>query len=203
MIWQFLLSVIILRKELGKLTIEKIKERIWLNHPIHSKSKQIFKKAYLLTIPIIIYAALVEQFGFFSFLENGFIRLLPFLEGPEYIKIQSLMAPEFVGSWYLVVITTISSIFNYLLGEALFFRGILLPKMNGAFGKWDWVVNGLLFSTYYLHKIVEIPIYIIGSFFISFLNKKYKSFYPALIIHGVEAIPLFIIIIFFVGGIIS
>lgn len=48
---------------------------------------------------------------------------------PIYTNIESLMAPEFRGAWYLLGIAVISSIFNYLLGEELFFRGVLLPKI--------------------------------------------------------------------------
>jgi hypothetical protein len=35
---------------------------------------------------------------------------------------------------------------NYLWGEEYLFRSVLLPKMNGVFGKWDWVANGVLFE---------------------------------------------------------
>ncbi|MBN1306015.1 MAG: hypothetical protein JXA13_16380 [Anaerolineales bacterium] len=33
---------------------------------------------------------------------------------------------------------------NTVLGEELLFRGLLLPRMQGVFGKWDWLANGLL-----------------------------------------------------------
>jgi membrane protease YdiL (CAAX protease family) len=36
-------------------------------------------------------------------------------------------------------------LFNTVLGEELLFRG-LLPRIQGAFGLWDWVANGLLFA---------------------------------------------------------
>lgn len=202
MMWQFVLSVIILRKELGKLTFLKLKERLWLNHPIDPESGKVIKRVYWWVIPIILYAALIEQTGFFSFIEEKLILLIPAIESPSFIEIQALMMPEFRGAWYLVGIALVSSVFNYLLGEELFFRGVLLPKMNGAFGKWDWAVNGLLFAGYHIHKIAEIPLFMVGSIFYSFLNKKYRSFYPGLLIHGVEAIPLFLFIILFVSGII-
>ncbi|MNO43794.1 hypothetical protein D3C76_340230 [compost metagenome] len=55
MIWQFVLSVIILRKELGRLTWEKLRKRLWLNHPVHPKTFKVYRLAYSFTIPIIIY----------------------------------------------------------------------------------------------------------------------------------------------------
>ena len=44
-----------------------------------------------------------------------------------------------------------------ILGEELLFRGYLLPRMNGAFGRGDWVVNGLLFTVYHLHVPWAMP----------------------------------------------
>jgi membrane protease YdiL (CAAX protease family) len=38
------------------------------------------------------------------------------------------------------------------LGEELLFRGLLLPRMAGAFARADWVANGLLFGVYHLHQ---------------------------------------------------
>jgi membrane protease YdiL (CAAX protease family) len=42
-------------------------------------------------------------------------------------------------------------VFNTVLGEELLFRGFLLPRMNGAFGRGDWLANGVLFAAYHLH----------------------------------------------------
>lgn len=190
MIWQFVLSLILLKKELGDLSWEKLKIRLWLNHPIHPRTFKVYKIAYALTFPIIMYAFLFESSGLFTFMEEGINRLFPALAPEDYTKIENLATPEFVGAWYLLVIALISCLFNYLFGEELFFRGVLLPKMKGAFGKWDWVMNGVLFSTYHLHKISEVPLFLIGSLFYGFLNAQYRSFWPAVIIHGVEAIPL-------------
>jgi membrane protease YdiL (CAAX protease family) len=35
--------------------------------------------------------------------------------------------------------------------EELPFCGYLLPGMSGAFGRGDWLVNGVLFAAYHLH----------------------------------------------------
>ena len=51
--------------------------------------------------------------------------------------------------WYGLIL--VMFLFNTVLGEELLFRGYLLPRMNGAFGRGDWVANGLLFAGYHLH----------------------------------------------------
>lgn len=176
MIWQFVLSVIVLRRELGKLTWQKLRTRLWLNHPVHPKTFKVYRLAYSFTIPIIIYAFFFESSGMFSFIEETMNRLFPALAPEDYTLIENLGTPEFAGSWYLLGIALVSCLFNYLLGEELFFRGVLLPKMNGAFGKWDWAMNGVLFATYHLHKISEIPLIIVGSLFYGFLMLNTAAF---------------------------
>ncbi|MBH5316215.1 CPBP family intramembrane metalloprotease [Paenibacillus sp. GSMTC-2017] len=190
MIWQFVLSIIILKCELGHFTWKKLKQRLWLNHPIHPKTFKIYKLAYAFTIPIILYAFFIESSGLFTFIAEAINRLFPFIAPHDYTQIQNLATPEFEGAWYLLGIALVSCLFNYLLGEELFFRGVLLPKMKGAFGKWDWAANGILFAAYHLHKISEIPLFIVGSLFYGYLNVKYRSFWPTVVIHGVEAISL-------------
>ncbi len=192
MIWQFALSVMILKKELGSWSWEQVKRRLWIKHPTHPTTFKVYKLAYAFTIPIILYAFFFESSGLFAFVEEGINRLFPMLAPPDYTRIENLATPEFVGAWYLLGIALLSCLFNYLLGEELFFRGILLPRMKGAFGRWDWAMNGVLFATYHLHKISEVPLFLIGSLFYGYLNAKYRSFWPAILIHGVEAIPLLI-----------
>lgn len=203
MIWQFVLSIIILKIELGKLTWGKLKERLWLNHPIDPKSGRINKKLYWMVIPVLLYGALIESTGLFNFLSAGFLKMFPFFQPPNYVMIETLATPAFHGAWYIVGIALISSLFNYLLGEELFFRGILLPKMNGVFGRWDWAMNGILFATYHVHKIEDVPVFLVGSIFIAYLNKKYRSIYPALIIHGIEFIPLIVMVMLVVLGVVG
>jgi len=201
MMWQFVLSLIVLKLELGKLTKGKLKERLWLNQPISPKTGKFSKKLYWFVIPVILYTFFIESSGLFDFLSEGFLKLFPMLKPPSFVLIQNLATPEFVGAWYIMGIVLISSLFNYLLGEELFFRGVLLPKMNGVFGRWDWAVNGILFATYHVHKIEEVPVFIIGSIFMSYLNKKFRSFYPGLIVHGIEFIPLFVMVLLVVLGV--
>lgn len=200
MMWQFVLSLILLKAELKTLSWQKLKARLWLNHPINPKTQQQNLHAYWLVIPIILYTFFVEQTTLLNFVEEWFIRLFPAFKPPAYILIQNLAVPEFRGAWYVIGIMLVSSLFNYLLGEELFFRGILLPKMEGVFGRWAWAANAVLFASYHIHKIEIVPVFIIGSLFIAYLNQRYRSFYPALIIHGIEFIPLCIAVASFVAG---
>jgi len=43
------------------------------------------------------------------------------------------------------------------IGEELYYRGTLMPKMRGVFGKWTWVANGILFALKHAYKIWLLP----------------------------------------------
>lgn len=88
----------------------------------------------------------------------------------------------------------VTIVFNYLLGEELIFRGILLPKMNGVFGRWDFLANGVLFATYHLHLVWGIPSQIFTDWSYAWAMKRYRSYWVSVLIHGVDA--LFLIVLF-------
>lgn len=50
------------------------------------------------------------------------------------------------GNWGLFAVIVVMFVFNTVLGEELLFRGLLLPRMRGAFGRGDWIANGVLFG---------------------------------------------------------
>lgn len=200
LIWQCVVSMAVLKIELGKLSLANLKDRLWLNHPLDPKTQKASKKKYFWVIPIILFSFLVEESGMLDFIGTWWLATFPDFEPPTYILLNALATPEFEGAWYLLALVIVTGIFNYILGEELFFRGILLPKMNGVFGKFDWVMNGVLFGLYHVHKIENIPAIMIGSIFYAYLNKKYRSFYPSVIIHGIEFFPLFFIVLMVVLG---
>ena len=61
------------------------------------------------------------------------------------------------GSWGWFALLAAMLVFNTVLGEELLFRGFLLPRMNGVFGRRDWLANGVLFAVYHLHEPWVIP----------------------------------------------
>jgi membrane protease YdiL (CAAX protease family) len=63
----------------------------------------------------------------------------------------------FRGAWGWFAVVVVLQIFNSALGEELLFRGLLLPRMRGVFGRGDFVANGLLFAFYHLRTPWSIP----------------------------------------------
>lgn len=75
-------------------------------------------------------------------------------------------------------------VFN-ILGEELYYRGLLLPKMRGVFGQWDWVANGLLFTFKHLYQRWLFPSIVAGGLGFAFVAGPMGSLPLAMLFHWV------------------
>lgn len=188
MIWQFILSMILLYQEGALRSWAVFKDRVWLNAPRSPKTGRANYWLLLWLIPMFgLYMALeVSPVGAFI----GELILIPFpwIADLPPLDLSELAVPELEGAWWLVGVAVISCLFNYLLGEELLFRGVLLPKMNGVFGRWDWVANSVLFACYHLHRPTQFLGFILGTMAWVWPAKQYRSNWFPLILHGHEGI---------------
>jgi membrane protease YdiL (CAAX protease family) len=89
-----------------------------------------------------------------------------------------------VGGWWFLALFLVYAIFNTILGEEFLFRGVLLPKMEGVFGKWSWLANAVLFGFYHLHQPWGILSTIIGSaLFLTLPAWRFRSTWMSIIVH--------------------
>ena len=79
-------------------------------------------------------------------------------------------------------------IFNTVIGEELLFRGFLLPRMNRAFGRWDWLANGLLFTTYHIHEWWVMPYVLFDTLIIAYPSKRYRSALIGIAVHSAQTV---------------
>ncbi len=193
MIWQFAVSLFILRQELGCLRWESIKQRIWLNLPRDPKTGQENAKFFWWLIPCLLFAFVTGTF-LSDALDAPLKWLFPFLKAPAYMDITQLIDPRYKGQWWIFGMSLVSFAFNYFLGEELLFRGVLLPKMKGVFGSWDWVANAVLFGLYHLHKPWNIPSIIISSLATVWPARRFRSIWMAIIVHGAEGFFIFLVL---------
>jgi hypothetical protein len=191
MIWQGVLAYILLRREVKPFTWQGVKDRLWLYTPSNPRTGVRSKWLFLWTIPFIA----LSQAGFekLGWLNDLWVKVFPFLVQHPYSDIHNLAGPA-VGQWWLLGLFAVELTFNYLLGEELIFRGILLPKMNGVFGKWDWLANHLLFVTYHLHMAWNTPSRLILDMLYPWPTKQFKSYWMGAIIHGADAVMFFYIV---------
>jgi uncharacterized protein len=153
MVWQFVLAMIIIRHEEGHLSWKIIRRRTWLNAPRDPETGESRPKLRRWFASLIVGVVASQFIPLQALWEAAF----PFLEEPgKYSFTELLQSDErksaLEGAWQILGLFVVMGIFNTVLGEELLFRGVLLPKMNGVFGKRDWVANGLLFGLYHLHQ---------------------------------------------------
>lgn len=77
---------------------------------------------------------------------------------------------------------------NTVLGEELLFRGLLLPRVNGAFGNRDWIANGVLFACYHLHMPWVIPTALADTLILAYPTKRYRSAWIGIAVHSAQSV---------------
>jgi membrane protease YdiL (CAAX protease family) len=102
------------------------------------------------------------------------------------------------GAWGWFGLIIAMQILNTVLGEELLFRGFLLPRMNRAFGRADWLVNGVLFAAYHLHMPWVIPTTLLDSFTLAYPSKRYRSAWMGIAVHSSQSVFFAIIILLLV-----
>ena len=201
LVWQGVVAYMILRQEVKPFTWVNIKDRVWLHTPTNPKTGVPSKWLYLWTIPLLV---LIEAGSQFLIPLNGpWVKALPSLAPPAYTEIESLAGPA-VGQWWLLSLVAVIIVFNYLVGEELIFRGILLPKMNGVFGKWDFIANSILFVAYHLHMAWEWPSMLLYNWIRPWATKRFKSYWVALLLHGfTDSVMLIVLFTMAIMGLIQ
>ena len=125
-------------------------------------------------------------------LDRLWVLAFPFLAEPPQSALGTVLESpdvqtQLVGAWWFLGLMLLMWVFNVFLGEEFLFRGVLLPKMEGVFGKWDWVANGVLFAVYHLHQPWGIPGNIVSAvLFFALPAKRFRSSWMAIIPHASE-----------------
>ena len=205
LIWQFVLSMIVVYREEGDLRWSTLQRRLWLQKPRDPRSGEPRGRLWLWLIPL---ALLLAAFSFLvaPALNGAWTQVLPFFaEPPQFAMGPVLESPDvqaqLVGAWWFLALLIVMAVFNGFLGEEVLFRGVLLPKMEGAFGKWDWVVNGVLMGAYHLHQPWGIPGNIVSAvLFFAFPAKRFRCTWMAVILHSLEYLVIIPMVLALVLG---
>src|SRR5215212_8714801 len=170
MIWQFVLVVLLIHRERGSLRWSVLKDALWLRAPRSPTTGRVGGRLWLVLIPCVL-----------------------LLGAEEFI-------PSFLsGNWVWFAVIVVFVVFNTVLGEELLFRGLLLPRMQGAFGRWDWVANGVLFALYHLHVPWVIPqTLLVDTFVEAYPSRRYRSALIGIIVHSSQSVFVLALVLFLV-----
>jgi uncharacterized protein len=180
LVWQFVLVAILVGREQRTLRWSTVREALWLRSPRSPRSGRVGGRIWLIVIPLILAVTAVNE-------------LIPTFAAPENRVLATLVASDagqafLDGAWGWYGLLLAMFIFNTVLGEELLFRGYLLPRMNGAFGRGDWVVNGLLFTGYHLHVPWVMPGTLVESFLLAYPTKRYRSAWIGIAVHSAQSV---------------
>jgi uncharacterized protein len=179
LIWQFVLAMILIRKEIDSFTWPNVRDALWLRAPRSPKTGKVGGKVWLWTLPFILAFAVWSMVPVPTPKGRDMSHFLGSHAGQHFLS----------GAWGWFAIITLLCVFNTLLGEELLFRGVLLPRMRGAFGKRDYVANGALFALYHLHlPWIIVPTFIDGIFLDAYPSRKYQSAWMGIVIHSAQTV---------------
>jgi uncharacterized protein len=182
LVWQFVLVAVLVAREQRTLRWTTVREALWLRSPRSPRSGRVGGRMWLVVIPLVI-ASGVE-----ALLASG----VPVPASRDLSAfLDSHVGHAFLsGNWAWFAIVVAMALFNTVLGEELLFRGFLLPRMKGAFGRGDWIANGLLFTAYHLHMPWEMPTTLLDTFILAYPSKRYRSAWIGIAVHSAQSVVI-------------
>jgi membrane protease YdiL (CAAX protease family) len=192
LVWLFVLSMIIVRLEEGDLRWATVKRRLRLNTPRDPTTDVPRPRLWLWTVPFLVAVAAVEL-ALNTPLEDAWVSLFPFLAEPAGYGFDAIFgSPEILGrlegAWWFFALFVVQAAFNTILGEEFLFRGVLLPQMEGVFGRFSWAANGVLFGLYHVHQPWGIPNSVLTGLLYAFPAYRFESTWIAIILHSAQSV---------------
>ena len=205
LVWLFVLSMVIVRREEGDLRWATVKRRLRLGTPRDPKTGETRRRLWLWLIPLLIATALWEL-ALTSYVDGVWVSAFPFFAEPPGFSMAAVLESQailhrLVGAWWFLALFVVQAIFNTILGEEFLFRGVLLPKMEGVFGRWSWVANGVLFGFYHIHQPWGIAGAVIsGVFLYAYPTWRFRSTWMGIIVHSAQSLYFAFLILGIVLG---
>ena len=179
LIWQFVLVVVLVRREQGTLRWPVVREALWLRAPRDPRTGRRGGLLWLVVPALIV-----------VFFAEDLVPNLPHDQGRDFGAFMTSDAGPAVlaGSWGWFAVLVVLWVFNTVLGEELLFRGYLLPRMAGAFGRTDWLANGVLFAGYHVHMWWAMPGILLDALALSLPSKYFRSALIGIAVHSAQSV---------------
>src|SRR5918997_1414515 len=204
LVWLFVMSMIIVSREEGDLRWATVKRSLRLNTPRDPATGRPRSRLWLWVVPFLV-AVVVVELVLNTPLENAWLAVFPFLAEPQGYGGDAIFGSQEVlarlqGAWWFFALFVIQAAFNTILGEEFLFRGVLLPKMEGVFGRFSWVANGVLFGLYHVHQPWGIPNSVLTGLLYTYPAYRYKSTWMSVIIHSAQSVYIAFLVLGVVLG---
>lgn len=174
------------RRDVGSWEWSAFRDRFRLRWP-DRREWTIFVSAAVL---VLVLEALLEPIG--VWLATSITLPLPTLLPPLLDPLTPIAVPPsaFLGTplrgafWVLPFWTV--ALFVNIVGEELLWRGYVLPRQQSVFGRWAWLINGLLWA-YVVHAFMWwnavglLP----TSLLVPYLSQRYETTWAGIAVHGI------------------
>ncbi|MGH3457557.1 CPBP family intramembrane glutamic endopeptidase [Aeromicrobium sp.] len=187
LVWQFMLVLILLRRELGSLEWLRVRDALWLRPPRDPKTGRVGGRVWWWVLLFVVLGAVWA--------------LVPAIPGPSDRDFADFLGSDrgadfFSGAWGWFAVIVVFTVFNTVLGEELLFRGLLLPRMRAVFGRGDSVANGVLFTVYHLHVPWVIPATLVeGIFLEAYPSRRFQSAWVGIMVHSLQSVFVIAIVL--------
>jgi membrane protease YdiL (CAAX protease family) len=185
LVWQFVLVLGLVAREQRSLRWSVLRDALWLRAPRSPRTGRRGGLLWLIVLPLIVAFAAEELISVPAIAGHDLPGFLESDAGHDLLA----------GAWGWFATIAALAVFNTVLGEELLFRGFLLPRMNGVFGRRDWVANGVLFAVYHLHMPWVIPAALLDTFIISYPSKRYRSALIGIAVHSAQSVVILALVL--------
>ena len=175
LLWILGLTFILVKRERGSLRWPHVRDALWLRAPQDPKTQRVGGKVWWWVLPFVLLSAAIDA-----------LPIKP--TGPmsrDFPKFIDTHRAEvfFKGAWGMFAMAVLVAFLSPIV-EELFFRGLLLPRMRRACGRYYWVVNGVFFAGYHLHQPWSMPGAVLdGTFTQAYPAHRFRSIWIGLITH--------------------
>ena len=192
LVWLFVLSMIIVRREEGNLRWATLRRRLRLNVPRDPATGEPHARLWLWVVPFLV-AVVVVEVVVRAPIENAWVSVFGFFKEPATYRFDAIFESQeilgrLVGAWWFFALFVIYAVFNTILGEEFLFRGVLLPRMEGVFGRGSWVANSVLFALYHVHRPSGILDSVITGLLYIYPAYRYRSTWMSIILHSAQSV---------------
>ena len=183
LLWILVLTLVMVRIEQGGLRWAQVRDALWLRAPQDPKTGRVGGKVWWWLLAFVLLSSALE------FVPINVTGPLP-RDFPNFIQ-DDRAEVFYKGAWGLFALSALIAFLSPIT-EELFFRGLLLPRMRKVCGRWDWVVNGTIFTIWHLHEPWVMPTTLLsGLFGQAYPAKRFRSIWISIAAH---TLPSFLIV---------
>jgi membrane protease YdiL (CAAX protease family) len=175
LLWMLALVLIAVRREQGTLAWRVVRDALWLRAPRDPRTKRVGGRVWWWLLPFVVVSAGINA-----------APLDPTGPLPRDFPAAILtdrVRDYFDGNWTGFALLVANAFLSPVI-EELLFRGLMLPRMRGLFGRADIVASSAAYTLFHLHQPWSMPAsFIDGVIDLAYPTRRFQSAWMGIIVH--------------------